>query len=161
MRYKCIKEAPSGGRPHWRCRRAGHRGEGEAMVGRSAGACARKSSNWTQAINTHSFVLCQTRRTPRRTTAGGILYGRRAPTAAHCGPADRLGCWRRLWDKGRPRTQGGCLVRRPDEQLPCRFLTRASHILCLFLGLYEAQFEDVGETDNREPIAICWRAGAI
>jgi len=31
--------------------------------------------------------------------------------------------------------------------------TSTAHFV-LLLGLYEAQFEDVGETDNREPIAI-------
>jgi len=43
-----------------------------------------------RAINTHSFVPGQTRRTPRRTIAGDILYGRRTPTAAHCGQGDLL-----------------------------------------------------------------------
>jgi len=59
-----------------------------------------------------------------------------------------------IWDQNRPRTQGGCRVRRPGGAAACRFINTSIVHFVLFLGLYEAQFEDVRETDNREPIGI-------
>jgi hypothetical protein len=80
---------------------------------------------------------------------GDVPYGRRISAAAHCGRGDLLGCWRRLWDPDRPSRQRGCLVRGPGEgQLRCRFINTGIAHFVLFLGLYEAQY------DNREPVAI-------
>jgi hypothetical protein len=41
-----------------------------------------------------------------------------------------------------------------EGRLPCRFINTSIAHFVLFLGLYEGQFENVGDTDNREPAAI-------
>jgi hypothetical protein len=42
----------------------------------------------------------------------------------------------------------------PEGQLPCRFINTSIAHFVLFLGLYEAQFKNVRETGNGEPVAI-------
>ena len=42
----------------------------------------------------------------------------------------------------------------PEGQLPRRFINASIAHFVLFLGLYEAEYEGVGDTDNREPVAI-------